>query len=111
MSTNIPPVPCPERATVPSGERAGRIDPRVVLLALGNFAVGTDAFVVAGVLPAIARETGVTVSLAGQLVTLFSLAYGLSAPFLMALTGRLVPHRVLLMAMSAFCLANVGSTL
>jgi MFS transporter, DHA1 family, inner membrane transport protein len=73
--------------------------------------VGTDAFVVAGVLPAIAKETGVTVGLAGQLVTLFSIAYGVSAPLLMALTGRLAPTRVLLMALSAFCLANVASAL
>jgi predicted MFS family arabinose efflux permease len=35
------------------------------------FALGTDAFIIAGVLPMIARETCVTEELAGQLVTIF----------------------------------------
>lgn len=111
MSTELPPVTCPERASVSSREQTGRIDARVLLLALGMFAVGTDAFVVAGVLPAIAKETGVSIGLAGQLVTLFSITYGLSAPLLMALTGRWVPTRVLMLALSAFSLANVASAL
>lgn len=111
MSTELPPVQSAERAAISSREPEGRINARVMLLALGNFAVGTDAFVVAGVLPTIAKETGVTVSPAGQLVTLFSVTYGVSAPLLMAMTGRRAPTRVLMIALSAFCLANVGSAL
>ena len=42
-------------------ERTGKIDPRILLLVLG-----TDAFIVAGVLPEIAHETMVSASLAGQ---------------------------------------------
>jgi hypothetical protein len=42
-------------------ERTGKIDPRILLLVLG-----TDAFIVAGVLPEIAHETMVSESLAGQ---------------------------------------------
>ena len=42
--------------TFTAAERAGRINPRIVLLALGMFALGTDAFVVAGVLPVIADD-------------------------------------------------------
>ncbi|GCF11292.1 MFS transporter [Dictyobacter arantiisoli] len=90
---------------------AGRIDPRIVLLALGMFALGTDAFVVAGVLPTIAREMQVSEGLAGQLVTVFSLTYGLGAPVLAALTGRWPRNRVLLVSLGAFCLVNVGSAI
>jgi MFS transporter, DHA1 family, inner membrane transport protein len=36
--------------------RTQNIDPRILLLALGMFALGTDAFVIAGVLPVIARD-------------------------------------------------------
>jgi len=54
----------------------GRIDWRILLLALGMFSLGTDAFVVAGVLPVIAHEMQVSEGLAGQLVTIFSLTYG-----------------------------------
>lgn len=92
-------------------KQAERINPRIAMLALGMFALGTDAFVVAGVLPVIAKETAVPVSLAGQLVTVFSLTYGLGAPILAALTGRWMPTRVLIAALGAFCLANVGSAL
>ena len=92
-------------------KRAASINPRIFLLALAMFALGTDAFVVAGVLPVIARETGVTESLAGQLVTAFSFTYGLGAPILAALTGRWSRNRVLYSALGAFCLMNVASAL
>jgi DHA1 family inner membrane transport protein len=92
-------------------KRTSRINPRIFLLALGMFALGTDAFVVAGVLPVIAREVGVTESLAGQLITAFSLTYGFGAPVLAALTGRWLRTHVLLAALGAFCLFNIGSAL
>src|SRR4051794_894077 len=92
-------------------ERTTRINPRIFLLTLGMFALGTDAFVVAGVLPAIAKDTGVTEALAGQLVTAFALAYGLGAPFLAAFTSRWPRNRVLLSALGLFGLANLGSAL
>jgi predicted MFS family arabinose efflux permease len=88
-----------------------RINPRIFLLALGMFALGTDAFVVAGVLPVIAREMKVTESLAGQLITAFSFTYGFGAPILAALTGRWSRNRTLMAALGAFCLFNIGSAL
>jgi MFS transporter, DHA1 family, inner membrane transport protein len=87
------------------------LDVRILWLALGMFALGTDAYVVAGVLPEIARTTMVSESLAGQLVTAFTLTYGLGAPVFAALTSRWSPPRVLVIALFGFCLANVGSAL
>jgi DHA1 family inner membrane transport protein len=87
------------------------LDWRILLLALGMFSLGTDAFVVAGVLPVISREMSVTEGLAGQLVTIFSLTYGLGAPVFAAITGRWSRNQVLLIALGAFCLVNVGSAL
>src|SRR6266567_343924 len=92
-------------------KQAGRINPRIFLLALGMFALGTDAFVVAGVLPVIAREMAVTESLAGQLVTAFSFTYGFGAPVLAVLTSRWSRNSALLVALGAFCLFNIGSAL
>ncbi len=94
-----------------SPDGVGRINPRILLLALGMFALGTDAFVVAGVLPAIGKELQVSEGLAGQLVTVFSLTYGLGAPVLAAITGRWPRNRVLIAALGLFCLSNVGSAL
>ncbi len=105
MSHTTQPLPLVEQ------KHAARVNPRIFLLALGMFALGTDAFVVAGVLPVIAKETGVTEALAGQLVTAFSLTYGLGAPVLVVLTGSFSRNRVLLAALGAFCLSNIGSAL
>jgi MFS transporter, DHA1 family, inner membrane transport protein len=88
--------PMVQRLSPVEQKRTSRINPRIFLLALGMFALGTDAFVVAGALPVIAREVGVTESLAGQLITAFSLTYGFGAPVLAALTGRWLRTHVLL---------------
>src|SRR5690606_8061514 len=58
-----------------------------VVLATGTFAVGTDAFVIAGLLPSIAESLQVSVGRAGQLVTVFALAYAISAPLVGALAA------------------------
>jgi MFS transporter, DHA1 family, inner membrane transport protein len=47
---------------------------RILVLALGTFAIGTDNYVVAGILPQVARSFGVSVAAAGQFVTVYSLA-------------------------------------
>src|SRR5690348_17078490 len=87
------------------------INPRIILLTIGMFALGTDAFIVAGVLPVIARETGTSEGLVGQLITVFSLTYGLGAPFLAAATGRWPRHRILIGALGLLGLANLASAL
>ncbi|QBD75133.1 MFS transporter [Ktedonosporobacter rubrisoli] len=88
-----------------------RTNPRIILLTLGMFALGTDAFIVAGILPVIAHETGVSEGLVGQLITVFALTYGLGAPLLAALAGRLSPERVLVGALGLLALANLASAL
>ncbi|MFJ2363786.1 MFS transporter [Pseudomonas sp. NPDC087697] len=78
-------------------------------LALGTFAVGTESFMIAGLLPGMAVDLGVSVSTAGQLVTAFAFAYALSSPVLTALTGRINRRTLLILSMSAFALANVAA--
>lgn len=82
-----------------------------IVLALGTFAVGTDAFVVTGFLPEMARSLHVSAQAAGQSVTVFAVAYAAGSPVLATLTAR-VPRRVLLVcALVLLGLANVGSAL
>lgn len=76
-------------------------------LALGTFAVGTESFMIAGLLPGMAADLAVSVASAGQLVTAFAFAYALSSPILTALTGRVGRRTLLILAMAAFALANV----
>ncbi|WP_242107507.1 MFS transporter [Luteimonas aquatica] len=83
----------------------------VAMLTLGTFAVGTDAFVIAGVLPSVASTMQVSVAAAGQLVTVFSLAYALSTPVLGALTAHWPRRTSLVLAMLAFVIGNAWTAL
>ena len=76
-------------------------------LALGTFAVGTESFMIAGLLPEMAADLHVSVVAAGQLVTVFALAYALSSPVLTALTGAIDRRRLMIAAMVIFTLANL----
>lgn len=67
----------------------------VAVLAVGAFAMGTDSFVLAGILPQLASGLHVSTSSAGQVVTAFALTYAVLAPFLAAATHR-VPRRLLI---------------
>src|SRR5579871_3399233 len=80
---------------------------RIYVLALGAFAFGTDVFVMAGVLPVIAHEKGVSINTTGLLITVFSLVYSLGAPFLAVLTNHISRQKLLLGVLLSFCLANL----
>jgi len=83
----------------------------ILVLALGTFAVGTDAFIVAAFLPLMAADLGVTPSVAGHSVTAFAVAYALLAPVIATLTAR-VPRRTLLcVSLALLGAANIGSAL
>lgn len=79
------------------------------LLALGlsAFATGTDDMVIAGLLPRLSADLGVTEAAAGQLVTGYALVYGLGAPVLAVLTAHLPRRRVLVTSTVLFATANV----
>lgn len=83
------------------------MDRRLLMLALGMFAMGTDNFVVAGILPSVARDLHTSVSLAGQMVTFYAITYALLAPVMAALTGGWPRKRLLLTALCIFVLGNL----
>ena len=98
-----------EPATVRVAHVDGRPPQQAALywLALGTFAIGTEGFMIAAILPNIAADLVVSVALAGSLISIFALAYALSSPILTALTGRVDRRKLLLAAMTIFSLANV----
>jgi predicted MFS family arabinose efflux permease len=75
-------------------------------LALGTFAIGTESFMIAGLLPGIAADLKVSVAQAGLLVTAFALTYALGGPLLAILSGNLERRRVLVGGMAVFALGN-----
>jgi predicted MFS family arabinose efflux permease len=76
-------------------------------LGLGAFAVGTEGFVIAPLLPTIARDLGVPVATAAYAVPAFAVTYALASPLLAALTGGIDRRRLLLWAIAAFAAANL----
>jgi predicted MFS family arabinose efflux permease len=79
---------------------------RLYWLALGTFAIGTEGFMIAPLLPDLASDLSVSLITAGQLVSVFSLTYALSSPVLTAITGDVDRRRLLIGSMLAFAAAN-----
>ena len=81
--------------------------PRASLLALafGNFIIGTGLLIVAGMLPQLAEGLGVSLPVAGQLITAFAVTVCVAAPLLASATSR-VERRALLTAMQLLYLAG-----
>lgn len=79
---------------------------KIYMLAVISFLVGTSEFIIAGILDKVAGDIGVSVSAAGQLITVFSLAYAFGTPFLMAVTARLERRKLLLYSLGLFAAGN-----
>ncbi|GAA2047735.1 MFS transporter [Catenulispora yoronensis] len=84
---------------------------RTLVLALGTFAVGTDAFVLAGFLPDVAHSLHTSTSSAGQAVTVFAAAYALASPLVATATARLPRRALLVAALVVLAAANAASAL
>jgi predicted MFS family arabinose efflux permease len=80
---------------------------RLSVLAMGTFAIGTDSFVVAGILPQVASSLHVSVEATGQLVTVFALSYALLSPVMAAVTAHWSRKRVLLSGLAVLVVGNV----
>ena len=83
----------------------------IFLLALGMFALGLDAYVVAGLLPEIGVTFHATPSEVGQTVTVFTLCYALAAPVFATLLAGKPIRKILALALAVFSCANAASAL
>lgn len=80
-----------------------------LVLALGTFAVGMDAFIVSAFLPEMAEDLSVSASMAGWSVTAFALAYALLAPVIATMTSTVARRRLLVSSLLLLGLANIAS--
>ncbi|MFC4277609.1 MFS transporter [Achromobacter aloeverae] len=92
------------------------LNPRATLLpagflALGTFAIGTEGFMIAPLLPVMARDFALPVPTVALLVIVFTLVLALSSPIATVATSRMARKRVLLLAMSLFAIGNVAAAL
>ncbi|MFF2089411.1 MFS transporter [Paenibacillus sp. NPDC058174] len=79
---------------------------KIYILAILSFLVGTSEYVIAGILDRIAVSTGVSLITAGQLITVFLLAYAFGTPLVMVMTARMERKKLLLFAIGFFVLSN-----
>ncbi|WP_232697213.1 MFS transporter [Brevibacillus daliensis] len=79
---------------------------RIFILVIGTFIIGTDDFVIAGILPSIADDMNVSIAVAGQLVTAFAIAYAIGAPVLGTITINMPLKALLVLSMLVFTIAN-----
>lgn len=83
----------------------------ITLIAVGAFALGMASYVTAGLIPLIEADFAVSVALAAQLVTAFTLAYGLGSPMVVALLPAHWQRTGLMLSLLVFVIANAGSAL
>lgn len=81
----------------------------LIILSIGTFIVGIDAFIVAGVLKEMAHDLAVTPSAIGQLITIFGITYALSAPLTASYFEKLNRKSILQIALSIFIVGNIIS--
>ncbi|MGE7673004.1 MFS transporter [Lysinibacillus sp. NPDC094403] len=78
----------------------------VLLLSFGMFALGFDAYVIAGLLPGISDTYQKSTSQVGQAVSIFTLFYAISAPFFSSLLAGKPIKKILIWSMLLFTIAN-----
>jgi DHA1 family inner membrane transport protein len=76
-------------------------------LLLGAFCIGTTELVVAGLLPEIAADLGVSIPRAGMLITGYAIAVAIGGPLMMTVAGRWSRKRGIVGVMLVFMLAHL----
>lgn len=85
--------------------------PALFALAIGAFGIGLTEFVVAGILPQIAKEFAIDIPTAGLMATTYALGVFLGAPVLTVLGAR-IPRKTMLIGLAAiFTAGNVITAL
>ncbi len=79
------------------------------MLTLISFLVGTSQFVIVGILDKVAASVGVSVSAAGQLISVSALANAIGTPVVMVATAKMDRRKRLLLAL-AIILLGIAST-
>ncbi|GAA2212261.1 MFS transporter [Nonomuraea monospora] len=88
-----------------------RSSPAIAALCVSVFVVGTAEFLVAGLLPQIGSDLGVSVAVAGQAVTAYAIGTVIAGPLVAMLTVRLPRKGLMLTLMAVFAAGNAVSAL
>lgn len=78
----------------------------ILILAVAAFVIVTTEYLIVGLLPALSRDLGISISLAGQLVTLFAFTVMLFGPPLTAWLSHLDRKRLFVAILLVFAASN-----
>ncbi len=81
----------------------------IATLSAGNFAIGMGAFIVIGIITPLSSSLGMSNLQAGLVLTVYSLAYAVGSPLLVAITSELTRLRVLSIGLGLFLLGALIS--
>src|ERR1700736_940375 len=82
-----------------------------VALACGGFGIGTGEFGIMGLLPDVASDIGVSIPVAGHVISAYALGVVVGAPVIAVLAAKLSRRMLLLALMTVFAAGNVASAL
>ncbi len=80
---------------------------KVFILALSTVAVGLVELIVGGILPTIANDFHISLSTAGQLITVFALIYAVAGPVLLVITSKVERKKLYLASLFVFFIGNM----
>ena len=80
---------------------------KIWILTIGMFALGMDAYIVAGLIPSISQSFNKSSSAIGQGVTVFTLFFSISAPIFSTILAKSPVKKILIIALSVFTLSNI----
>lgn len=90
----------------PGATPSGRGAAPIAILAVAAFVIVTTEFLIVGLLPALARELHISISVAGQLVTLFAFTVMLFGPLLTGLLSHIERKRLFVAILLIFAGSN-----
>jgi len=82
---------------------------KIYILAIACFVTGMVELIVGGILDLISRDLHISLSAAGQLITLYSIVFAISGPLLLTATARMERKRLYQCALLVFIVGNVLS--
>ncbi|WP_040949859.1 MFS transporter [Gorillibacterium massiliense] len=84
---------------------------KIMVLILTTFTVGLVELIIGGLMPMIAEDLHVSVSTAGQLITVYALVYAIAGPVLLAATARTGRKRLYMWSMLVFVVGTLTAFL
>lgn len=88
-----------------------KLNPGLIALSIGAFGIGVTEFAPMGLLPVIAQGLGVTIPVAGLLISAYALGVVIGAPIMTLTTGRIKRRSLLIALAGIFTLGNVLAAL